>query len=380
MASEFVIVGGGAYGCAVAYHLARRGHSVVVLEAGGIGGGASGGPGKRGVRANRRDLRELPLMREAYRSWPGLSDELGADTGYVRTGSVSIIEREVVGSSGGMVAAETRAQVQSRFGIPTELWSRERLHAAVPGIADTARAALHAPLDGVAAQYDTTLAYAAAAKTYGAEFHEGATVETLHARQGSRRACVVTEDGQTFEAGWAVLLAANSAVPGLVRRNFDVAVPAWTVYPQVVLLRGERPVHLPHLVGHDSRTLSVKTLDDGLVQLSGGWRGRYDAAARRSEPVEKHVAGNIAELEAVLPGIAHGLERVSVHVSSPESATVDQIPFVDAVPGAAGFYLATGWTGHGWALVPAASRAIAQLLRDGTPPPVLAPFALTRIP
>ena len=28
--------------------------------------GASGGPGKRGVRANGRDVRELPLMRMAY--------------------------------------------------------------------------------------------------------------------------------------------------------------------------------------------------------------------------------------------------------------------------------------------------------------------------
>lgn len=62
---DFVVVGGGVHGCAVAFHLAKAGEAVLVVEAGEIAQGASGGQGKRGVRANYRDLRELPLMAEA---------------------------------------------------------------------------------------------------------------------------------------------------------------------------------------------------------------------------------------------------------------------------------------------------------------------------
>lgn len=379
MVAEFVIVGGGGYGCAVAYHLALRGHSVVVLEAEEIAAAASGGVGKRGVRANRRDLRELPLMREAYALWPNLADELGGDTGYVRTGSLSVIEKDVVGSRGGLVAAGSRAWTQSRFGVPTEVWTGEQVREAVPQISDDVRGALYAPLDGVAAQHATTLAYARAAKTRGASLHEGARVAELHPGRPGRRACVVTDDGRAYEAERGILLAANAGVPGLVSAGFGLELPAWTVYPQVVLLRPERPVELPHLLGHDSRVLSVKTLPDGVVQLSGGWRGRLDPATGGSEPVEEHVTGNIAQLEAVLPH-AGRFERLSVHVASPECATVDQIPFIDPVPGADGFYLATGWTGHGWALLPAASRAIARMLLDGELPPELTPFSLTRLP
>ena len=74
---DFVIIGGGVYGCATAWELAKRGAEVMLLEADEIAAGASGGPGKRGVRANGRDLRELPLMRAAYRRWPTLHEELG---------------------------------------------------------------------------------------------------------------------------------------------------------------------------------------------------------------------------------------------------------------------------------------------------------------
>ena len=86
MRAEFVIVGGGIYGLATAWTLASRGASVVVLEALDVAAGASGGLGKRGVRANGRDVRELPLMREAYQLWPRLHEMLGSPVGYERVG------------------------------------------------------------------------------------------------------------------------------------------------------------------------------------------------------------------------------------------------------------------------------------------------------
>ena len=71
---DFVIVGGGVYGAGVAWELARRGAEVLLVEAQRVASGASGGLGKRGVRANGRDLRELPLMRLAYELWPSFAD------------------------------------------------------------------------------------------------------------------------------------------------------------------------------------------------------------------------------------------------------------------------------------------------------------------
>ena len=75
--TDYVIIGGGVYGCATAWHLAKAGASVTVLERWTVASGASGGPGHRGVRANWRDRRELPLMREAYPVWDALHETLG---------------------------------------------------------------------------------------------------------------------------------------------------------------------------------------------------------------------------------------------------------------------------------------------------------------
>ena len=89
--TDYVIVGGGIYGCTVAWELAKRGEEALLLEAKAIAGGASGGLGERGVRANGRDLRELPLMRLAYDIWPRcLHEHIGGFTGYRASGTSAL--------------------------------------------------------------------------------------------------------------------------------------------------------------------------------------------------------------------------------------------------------------------------------------------------
>ncbi len=380
--AEFVIVGGGGYGCAVACHLAAAGRSVELLEAGALAQQASGGRGKRGVRGNRRDLRELALMREAYEIWPGLAEELGVDTGYVRTGGLTLIEEDVVGMSGGLVAAQAHARAQSARGVPTEVWDAGRIRSELPGVSERIKAGLHAPLDGVASQRATTLAYAEAARAHGAIIRENTPVVSLESGQGSgsRGSCppsVTTASGERVEAAESVLLACNAAVPGLLREHCGVDLPAWTVYPQVVWLRAENPVELPVLLGHESRTLSVKVEDDGVIMLSGGWQGRWNPAREAPDVVEDQVRGNIEQLRAVFPELG-GLQRLEVDVARAETASADQVPIIDAVPGHEGVYFATGWSGHGWALVPAASRHIADLIAGRGRSGALMPFGLSR--
>ncbi|GFZ95094.1 NAD(P)/FAD-dependent oxidoreductase [Nesterenkonia alkaliphila] len=375
MAAEFVIVGGGAYGCAVAYHLASAGASVQLLEAGHIAEGASGGPGKRGVRANRRDLRELPLMRQAYDLWPELGEQLGASTGYERTGGVSLIEREVVGVSGGLVSTEAHAAAQAAFGIPTEKWDQERIQSVFPGISQEVRAGLYAPLDGVASQAETTAAYAAAARRLGVTITEETFVAQV--RPQAAGATALSSSGEQFTATRAVLLAANSGVLRLAETAAGRSLPLWTIYPQALFLKAAEPAQIPLLTGHDDRALSVKILQDDIIMLSGGWRGRHNPQTGRGELDPAAVSGNIEQLTAVFPELGE-LTLVEGQASRPESVAVDQVPLIGALTDHV--YAAAGWSGHGWALVPSASKHIAHLLLHGEYTPELAPLSLARIP
>lgn len=376
MSLEFLIVGGGAHGCAVAYHLARTGASVRVVEKGKVADGSSGGRGKRGVRGNRRDYRELPLLREAYDLWPDLAEELGAETGYVRTGGVYLIDRETVGTSGGMVAAAAHAQAQSALGVPTELWGQDEVREALPRVAESMRAGLYAPLDGVASQKLTTNAYAVAATRLGAELTEDTAVEQVVADSSGTITEVITSTGESIRATRGVLFANNTGARNLIADGLGIPLPLWNVYPQAVFLRASEDFEIPLLTGHESRPLSVKIIEDDVIMLSGGWRGRLNTDTGLGEIEDHALTGNITELSTVFPHLGD-LTVLEASAQRAEAVTPDQIPLIGKLTDNA--YLAAGWSAHGWALVPATSKHIARMLLTGRTPDPLNPLSPSRL-
>jgi len=369
--ADYVIVGAGIYGVATAWELARRGAEVLVLEANTVASGASGGWGKRGVRANGRDLRELPLMALAYERWPNLATELGAATGYVRTGMLRLYERhQDVG------AAEVRARIQTELGVPTEHVSAQTARALEAGLSERVLGALYCPLDGVADHNATTQAYAAAAVREGAVIQDRTRVTKLETARGRCRA-VRLEDGSEVRVGRELFLAANAGVPDLLEPALGRKMPVWTVYPQVVL---STPTHSPpvrHLIGHAHRPLAVKMMDSGQVMLSGGWRGRFNPELGRSETVPRLVTGNWNEATAVFPAIAE-LQVAEATADRAETVCVDDIPILDRAPGLANVLVATGWSGHGWALAPAVTPLLAYWTLKAATPELLRPFSFSR--
>ena len=303
MRYDYVVMGGGVYGCAAAWELVRRGARVMVLEARAVAAGASGGLGKRGVRACGRDPRELPLMRLAYDLWPTLAGDIGASTGYERTGLLHLFEHEPGGLDGGLASAPARAWVQRQRGIVTEVLDRDAAHALEPDVCDAVTGALYCPDDGIADHTATTRGLAAAAARLGAEIREGTAVSGLK-RVGDRVTAVVTAEGEHIEVGEAALLLTNAHVPVFVREQLSVTLPVWSTLPQVLLTEPLDPPPVSHLIGHERRTLAMKPVLGGQVMISGGWHGRWDAQAGQGEVIPAQVAGNFAEAAAVYPALA----------------------------------------------------------------------------
>ncbi|GAA4895000.1 NAD(P)/FAD-dependent oxidoreductase [Streptomonospora salina] len=376
MKHQFVIIGGGIHGCAAAWMLADAGEDVLLLEAGETASGASGGFGRRGVRGNRRDLRELPLMRAAYRLWPTLSERLGADTGYERTGGLNLIEQEATGTKGGLVAAQAHADVQNRNGVPTEVLTRDRVLALEPAVGAEVRGALYCPFDGTADHGAATAAFAAAARARGAAVEEYSPVTGVEVA-GGRATAVTTPDGRRYEIGQALLILNNTAAPDLLREHFGVSLPVWRILPQALRVVPQSGPPMRHLIGHDHRSLSLKPLPDGGVMVSGGWRGRWNAELDRGETVEANVHGNLRAAAEVYADLSDA-ELDLADAARPESCSADEIPVIDRVPGTANALVGTGWTGHGFAIAPAVAEALAFWARTGARPESLAPFSATR--
>lgn len=373
MRADYVIVGGGVFGVATAWNLAMRGASVVVLEAREVAAGASGGAGKRGVRANGRDLRELPLMARAYEMWPVLHETLGAPTGYERVGHLQLYERQHDAGH-----AEVRARVQSAMGVPSTYLPGARVRDVEPGLSDRVLGAVHAPLDGIADHVATTRAYAAAAVRAGATVRTSAAVAGVH-RDGTRVTAVTLAQGERVEVGRDLLLFVNGATEALVASAFGCALPIWTIYPQVVISTPAATPPFRSYVGHLHRPVALKMVPGGAVMLSGGWRGRRNPDTGRGETIPASVTGNWADAIAVFPAI-EALRIAEATADRAETNTIDHVPIIDRVPGAANAIVGCGWTGHGWAIAPAVAPLVASWALEGDPDPLLRPFALSRFP
>jgi sarcosine oxidase subunit beta len=202
----------------------------------------------------------------------------------------------------------------------------------------------------------TVRAFAAAARRLGAEVEEGASVRGLVAERG-RIVAVERADGSRVACETAIVAA--GAWTAALLAGVGVALHLET-RPLQMLLTKPAPAALGPVVGAFDRPLSLKQLDDGAYLIGGGWPARLtDHAANRYEVLEESVAGSLETARAVYPPLADlALARSWAGL---EAFTPDGLPVIGPVPGVAGLLIATGFSGHGFALSPMVGDLLARL-------------------
>lgn len=367
--AEFVIIGGGVYGAGVAYWLAKQGADVHLLEAKQIGNGASAGPGRRGTRANGRDLRELPLVRLAHDMWPVLHEELGVEQFFERLGHLLLVERE-----GDLELCKARALLQNQHGTETHVLDGPSVREREPGVSDSVIAALHCPLDGATDHTATTSAFAAAARRAGATISENTRVSSIE-YTGDRATTVITSNEERIEATRGILLLANAGIQALLADRLQL--PVWSRTFQV-LLTNELPTQpVRHLIGHASRTLAIKAEAGNRVMISGGLPGVWDEQSETGTAIEPSIKANFADAVTVFPTLSDAKVDIA-DADHLETLSIDNIPVIDLVPGTSNVIYATAWCGHGWAIAPPITQMLAKWATSGQKPELLAPFTHQR--
>src|SRR5918912_1571598 len=110
--ADAVIVGGGVVGCAIAYHLARRGMSnVLVVERAAVGSGTTS-KAAGGIRAQFATETEIRFSLEAIRVFERFEDEFGVDPGYKKIGYLFLVS-----DPADLRGFETRIALQRRLGV-----------------------------------------------------------------------------------------------------------------------------------------------------------------------------------------------------------------------------------------------------------------------
>jgi len=367
--AEYVIIGGGVYGAGVAYWLSQAGAGVRLLEAKKIGNGASAGPGRRGTRANGRDLRELPIVRMAHEMWPELHQRLGVPQFFERTGHLLLIEREQ-----DVAVANARARLQNQMGTATHVLDAAEVHELEPGLSRHVIGALHCPADGATDHSAVTQAFAGAARTAGAEISENTVAERFEMEAG-RVSAVITSSGERIAVGKRLFVMANAGADGLIGDR--VRLPIWSRTYQILITKPFPAIQLRHLIGHASRTLAIKSEVGDRIMISGGQPGRWDAQAERGTALDQSIKANLADAALVFPALASA-EIELADADHLESSAIDNIPVIDLVPGTDNALYSVGWCGHGWAIAPPLVKMFADWGLTGNKSALLAPFSHDR--
>src|SRR5437660_4751831 len=93
---EILIIGSGVIGSSIAYHLARQGQQVLVVERSEVASApAASWASAGGVRRQGRHPAEARLAIEAIERWKTLAEELQADLHYRGGGNFLLAESDV---------------------------------------------------------------------------------------------------------------------------------------------------------------------------------------------------------------------------------------------------------------------------------------------
>lgn len=368
--AELLIIGSGVNGGFTAYHAAKQGRKVLVLERNEPGvEPAASWASAGGVRRQGRHAAEVPLAIEAIARWETLPDELEADLHYRRDGQLLLAESDAEAEQ---VAEFVRTQNANGL-TDTQLVDRAEALEIVPGLNDNVVCGSYSPEDGHAHPPSTTKAAAAAAQRHGAEYRNGVKVTKL-IREGSRVIGVRTSDGTEIFADETVLAA--GAWSDDIAATIGLRLPIRTRALQMLLTTPAEPGILKPVISGRGRQLSLKQLPGGEFFLGGGWLG--DPLPDRSSYTMRQTSeeGNWAAATGLLPAV--GTTRIARKWCGLEAIAFDEIPFIGRVPGMDGITVAAGFSGHGFAISPAAGRAIADLTA-GKQVPELDGLSLERI-
>ena len=413
-AADVVIIGGGIIGISTAWFLAREGLDVVVCEKGLVAGEQSG-RNWGWVRQQGRDAREMPMIVESLRIWRELGEEIGEDVGYREQGILYLVDddRQLERYAEWVKSAED-------YAIGTRLIEGTELRRLVRGSTIPWRGALYTESDGRAEPHKATPALARAAGREGATILESCAVRGIESAAG-RVSAVVTEHGSIRTS--TVLCAAGAwtsmfcgalgiRLPQLrLRGTVARTAPAETVCDGAVIgsglaLRRRQDggytvadgaildhAITPSTFRFGSKFIAALLMDIGSTRLSLGREFFEEWAMPKNWPLDRVSSFEKCRVldpepnRSTLRRIRRRLDRIFPQLAATPiaeswagmiEATPDIIPVIDEAEGLPGFYMATGFSGHGFGIGPGAGKAIAGMLNGNDSGIDLGAFRLGR--
>jgi sarcosine oxidase subunit beta len=363
--AEIVIVGGGVIGLSIAYHLARRGMSdVVVVEKGYLAEGASGRNGG-GVRQQWSTEINIRLMQESVELCRRFAVDLGVNV-WFRQGGYLFLAR----SAKEVARLERNIDLQNRCGVKTRMLEPAEAKEIVPELDLTGIVgASYNPSDGILFPWPFLWGYARQAAAMGVRIFTQTSVTGLEPQDGGGY-LVRTSRGDV--RGRRVINATGAWSPKLAAL-LGVEIPTWPIRHEICSSEPLKPFLRP----------MVSELSSGLY-CSQSMRGEIVGGVSLPGHEPTYAMGSTLQFLAtyarrlvrLMPIL--GEIKILRQWAGPYDQSPDGNPILGAPPEHPDFFLACGFVGHGFMMAPILGKLYAEWLTGGQPHEIFARYTLTR--
>ncbi|XP_065303006.1 dimethylglycine dehydrogenase, mitochondrial-like isoform X1 [Dermacentor albipictus] len=372
---EVAVIGGGAVGTSLAYHLARMGNpNVVLLEKSELTAGSTWHAAGLAALYNP-GINMKRIHYDSINLFAALQLDTGRDLGFHRPGSIRL-------ASDPTRVDEFRYQMQRQGWnkAPQKLITVDEIREHVPFInLDKVLGGLYNPADGHIDPYSLTMAMASEAKRYGARIFQGTAVLGLRKDHKDDRWCVETSRGPV-RAKHVVNCAGFWAHEVNALAGVDLPlVPIHHQYfitssiPEVKNLKKEIPVlrHLEGgfymrqerdglLIGPYEHQDKMKICDDWVTNRVPPGFGK-----ELFNPDLDRLTDHIESAMELVPALRTAEIRTTV--SGPITYTADSLPCIGPMPRFPNYWVAVGFA-YGIIHSGGAGRYLAEWMTKGEPP------------
>ena len=372
--ADAVIVGGGCMGASVAYHLAKRGITdVVVLEREQMLGTGSTGRNAGGVRHQFSNESNIRLSIESIALLERFADEVGQTIDFHQDGYLFLLS-----SPSSVETFQQNVALQRSLGVDVHWLDAGGAERLAPGLtADGVIGATFCQRDGIADPNGVTMGFAKGAQAAGAVIERETEVTGIDLA-GGRIAGVTTSRGRIDTP-----IVVNAAGPHAraIGRLAGVDVPVDPYRRHIFIAAFDK-------TGSDA-AIRVPASKIMVIDFETTFYFHREGAGMlfgMGDPHEPSTFDTTVRWDFLpdvtdtavrrLPALADA--SISHAWAGLYEMTPDANPIIGAAADAPGLFLINGFSGHGFQHSPAAGRILADVIAGRDPHFDLAPFALER--
>lgn len=354
--ADAVVIGGGVHGASTAFHLAKKGLQVVLVERRHAASGATGKSSAL-VRMHYTVLEEAELAWESWKYFTNWQELVGGDCDFVQTGFARLVHRSQQDK------LKRNVELMAERGIDTHLVTAEELREIDPGVVvDDVDYAAYEPRSGYADPYSTCLSFLSAARALGVVCLEETRVEAVMVAGG--QASGVRTDRGDVSAPIIVIAAGNGSKRLCAGLGFDL--PVWPFYIKTAIFERPEPLRRRHLTYIDGPNATYFRPEGSNLTLVGGtsWEVRVDDPETDETTIDFDF---IAETGALM-----SRRFPAMHAAASRGGDIgydtmsgDGHPIIGKLPGWDGVFVQTGMSGTGFKISPSVGRNLAEYVVTG---------------